>query len=50
MRKTWEEPKLELLDIRETMGSWIGDSWDGKILGRKFKPGDPKPEEPPTGS
>lgn len=32
MKKQWKEPKLELLDIKETMASFKGDSWDGFFL------------------
>lgn len=44
MKKQWKEPKLELLDIKETMASWKGDSWDGFFIGRYNKP-DPNPGE-----
>lgn len=47
MKKTWKEPKLELLDVNETMAKWEGDSWDGFFIGRYTKPTEPKPTDPP---
>lgn len=44
MKKEWKEVKLELLDIKETMAEWRGDSWDGFFIGRYNKP-EPDPED-----
>lgn len=49
MKKEWNIPKLELLDIRKTMAKWRGDSWDGFFIGREYpdegtSPGDPQEE------
>jgi len=39
MKKEWKRPHLQLLEIRETMAKWEGDSWDGFFIGR-HSPGD----------
>lgn len=46
MKREWKKPQLELLDIRETMAKWTGDSWDGFFIGREYAP-DPKPDPNP---
>lgn len=47
MKKEWKEPKLGLLDVKETMAKWKGDSWDGFFIGREYKPEEPgEPGDP----
>jgi len=49
MKKTWKTPTLELLDIKETLASWHGNTNDWTIIGRKYQdvqPGDPQDPAP----
>ncbi|SFD66712.1 hypothetical protein SAMN05216238_10364 [Lentibacillus persicus] len=51
MKQEWKAPKLELLEVRETMAKWRGDSFDGFFIGREYADEGPGPgEEPPAGS
>lgn len=50
MKKTWKEPKLELLDIKETMLGWKHNAQDFVFEGFSDEHGwIPNPDEPDNG-
>ncbi|RKQ33472.1 paeninodin family lasso peptide [Oceanobacillus halophilus] len=50
MKKKWKEPKLELLNIKETMASWKGNTNDWTFIGREYEEVEPDPDPGNIGS